>query len=202
MVSVTHIGLTGGIGSGKSTVAAFLATRGAHIIDADAISKSVTASGGAAMPAIEAAFGITVITAEGALDRFKMRERIFTDPEARHRLEAIVHPLVGEGVREAARWAIDKGFVCVVYDIPLLVESRYWRQQLDQILVVDCSEATQIRRVKERNGLQEQEIRAILGAQAPRLKRLAAADHVLCNDGITLAQLAHLVQQIGGEFGL
>jgi dephospho-CoA kinase len=197
-----HIGLTGGIGSGKSTVATFLEKCGAHLIDADALSKATTSPGGGAMPAIAQAFGRAVIAADGGLDRAAMRERIFTDHAARRQLEAIIHPLVGAAIRSAAEAAQSAGVACLVYDIPLLVESHHWRQRLDSILVVDCSESTQIRRVRQRNGLSDDEVRAIIAAQASRRKRLSAADHVLCNDAITLPELEALVQQISRQFGL
>jgi dephospho-CoA kinase len=197
-----HIGLTGGIGSGKSTVAALLKKHGAHLIDADALSRATTAQGGAAMPAILQAFGAAVIAADGGLNRAAMRDRIFTDHDARRQLEAIIHPLVGAAIRNAAEAAQSAGVACLVYDIPLLVESHHWRQRLDSILVVDCSESTQIRRVRQRNGLSDDEVRAIIAAQATRRKRLSAADHVLCNDAITLPELEALVQQISRQFGL
>jgi dephospho-CoA kinase len=197
-----HIGLTGGIGSGKSTVAALLKKHGAHLIDADALSRATTAQGGAAMPAILQAFGAAVIAADGGLDRAAMRDRIFTAHDARRQLEAIIHPLVGAAIRSAAEAAQSAGVACLVYDIPLLVESHHWRQRLDSILVVDCSESTQIRRVRQRNGLSDDEVRAIIAAQATRRKRLSAADHVLCNDAITLPELEALVQQISRQFGL
>lgn len=202
MAGAIHIGLTGGIGSGKSTVAALLAARGAHTIDADAISKSTTAPGGSAMPAIAAAFGAGVIAADGGLDRALMRERIFAQADARRQLEAIIHPLVGAAILRSAEEAQSRGAACVVYDIPLLVESPHWRQRLDSVLVVDCSEATQLQRVRQRNGLPDAEIRAIIAAQATRRARLAAADHVLCNEGITLAELEDLVRQSSLRFGL
>ncbi|WP_293660684.1 dephospho-CoA kinase [Rhodoferax sp. OV413] len=197
-----HIGLTGGIGSGKSTVAALLEKSGARRIDADALSRATTAPGGAAMPAITQAFGAEVVAADGGLHRAAMRDRIFADPDARRQLEAIIHPLVGAAIRSAAEAAPAAGVVCLVYDIPLLVESHHWRQRLDSILVIDCSESTQIRRVQQRNGLSEGEVRAIITAQAARSTRLSAADHVLCNDAITLPELEALVQQIARQFGL
>ncbi len=194
---MTRLGLTGGIASGKSTVARMLAAHGATVIDADAISRSVTAAGGAAIEAIRAAFGPTFITPQGELDRARMRELAFSDPAARERLQAIVHPLVQAGMLEAAAAAQGP---CTVFEIPLLVESRHWRQALDRILVVDCSEATQLQRVMERNQWTREVAQAVIDAQAPRLTRLQAADIVVFNDGLTLqalegevAQAAHLV---------
>ena len=194
---MTRLGLTGGIASGKSTVARMLAARGATVIDADAISRSVTASGGAAIEAIRAAFGPTFITPQGELDRARMRELAFSDPAARERLQAIVHPLVQAGMLEAAAAAQGP---CTVFEIPLLVESRHWRQGLDRILVVDCSEETQLQRVMERNRWTREVAQAVIDAQASRLTRLQAADIVVVNDGLTLealegevAQAAHLV---------
>lgn len=195
-------GLTGGIGSGKSTVAGMLAHRGAVVIDADAISRAATAPGGAAMALLEAAFGPALLTPEGALDRDQMRTLIYTDPSAKARLEGIVHPLVGQAIALQAQQAQAAGAACLVFDIPLLVESRHWRETLDRILVIDCTEATQITRVTARNGLHEAEVRKILAAQASRTQRLAAADMVLFNDGITMDQLAQQVQEMGPQFGL
>lgn len=195
-------GLTGGIGSGKSTVAGMLARRGAVVIDADAISRATTAPGGAAMALLKAAFGPTMLTPEGALDRDQMRTLIYADPSAKARLEGIVHPLVGQAIALQAQQAQAAGAACLVFDIPLLVESRHWRKTLDRILVIDCTEATQITRVTARNGLHEAEVRKILAAQASRTQRLAAADMVVFNDGITMDQLAQQVQEMGPQFGL
>ena len=197
-----RVGLTGGIGSGKSTVAAMLARLGAHCIDADAISRAVTASGGAAIPQIEDAFGSSVITPQGALDRQAMRALIFKDPEARSQLEGIIHPLVGAAIDAAGLEAEAQHARCLMYDIPLLVESAHWRRSLDTVLVVDCAEHTQIARVMHRNQLTEHEVRAIMAAQASRSTRLAAADSVIFNDGVTLLELERLVQQISTQFGL
>ena len=150
--TVQRIGLTGGIGSGKSTVADLLATCGACVIDADAISRRVTAAGGAAINPIAQQFGSQAITAQGAMDRDVMRQLVFDDVAIRRRLEAIIHPLVSLETLRQAEDAARAGHVCIVFDIPLLVESGRWRQQLDRILVVDCSEATQISRVTARSG--------------------------------------------------
>ena len=197
-----RVGLTGGIGSGKSTVAAFLGKLGAFVIDADAISRSTTATGGAAVASIAEAFGQSVIGRDGALDRARMRDIAFKDPGARKRLEAIIHPLVGDAITEATKRADELSAPCVVYDIPLLIESAHWRQSLETVLVVDCAESTQITRVCARNGLSGEEVRAVIAAQANRIKRLRGADHVICNDGLTLLQLEGLVYQMRGQFGL
>lgn len=202
MRGVMRLGLTGGIGSGKSTVAAMLAERGAALIDADAIARRTTAAGGSAIDALRQAFGPEFITPEGALDRERMRALAFSDPTARRRLEQIVHPLIGLETRRQSEAAIAAGRRCIVFDIPLLVESAHWRAALDRILVVDCSPDTQIQRVMQRNGLRRAEVESILASQASRLQRLRAADHVICNDGIPLPRLADLVRQLAGRFGL
>lgn len=200
--ATVRLGLTGGIGSGKSTVASLLARHGAVVIDADAISRATTAPGGAAIALLEAAFGPSMLTSEGALDRDQMRALVFTDPSAKARLESIVHPLVGQAIALQAQHAQTAGAACLVFDIPLLVESGHWRKMLDRVLVIDCTEATQIIRVTARNGLDEAEVRKILAAQASRAQRLAAADMVLFNDGITMDELARQVQKIEPQFGL
>lgn len=197
-----RLGLTGGIGSGKSTVAALLAELGASIIDADAISRSTTACNGAAMAQLEATFGPAMLTSEGALDREKMRQLVYTDPSARTRLEGIVHPLVGQEIARQTKQAEGAGAACIVFDIPLLVESTHWRQALHRILIVDCSPDTQMERVVRRNGLSHADVQKIMAAQASRIERLKAADMVVFNDGISLDNLARQVREIGTQFGL
>jgi dephospho-CoA kinase len=197
-----RIGLTGGIGSGKSTVLAMLQVLGAAAIDADAISRATTAAGGAAIDAIRARFGPEFVTADGALDRARMRERAYAHPEARRELEQIIHPLVGEEVARQVDAALAAGARCIVFDIPLLVESGRWRQQVDRVLVVDCSPETQVARVVARSGLAPDEVRAIIAAQAPRALRLAAADLVICNEHLTLEALRYEVEQAARSFGL
>jgi dephospho-CoA kinase len=197
-----RIGLTGGIGSGKSTVLAMLQALGAAAIDADAISRATTAPGGAAIPAIRAQFGPDFVTADGALDRARMRERAYAHPESRRELEQIIHPLVGEEVARQVEAALAAGARCIVFDIPLLVESGRWRQQVDRVLVVDCEPETQVERVVARSGLAPDEVRAIIAAQASRSLRLAAADLVICNEGLTLEALGHEVEQAWRSFGL
>lgn len=197
-----RLGLTGGIGSGKSTVLGMLQALGAAAIDADAISRATTAAGGAAIPLIAKQFGPEFVTADGALDRARMRERAYAQPEARRDLERIIHPLVGEEIARQVEAALAAGARCIVYDIPLLVESGRWRQQLDRVLVVDCEPETQVARVAARSGLAPDEVRAIIAAQAPRALRLAAADLVICNEGLTLEALRHEVEQAWRSFGL
>jgi dephospho-CoA kinase len=198
----TRIGLTGGIGSGKSTVLAMLQALGAAAIDADAISRATTASGGAAIAAIARQFGPEFIAVDGALDRARMREQAYAQPDARRALEQIIHPLVGEEIERQVQAALAAGARSIVFDIPLLVESTRWRPQLDRVLVVDCSPETQVARVVARSGLAPEEVRAIIAAQAPRALRLAAADVVICNEGLSLDALRHEVQQAAQSFGL
>ncbi|ROZ72710.1 dephospho-CoA kinase [Ramlibacter sp. WS9] len=197
-----RVGLTGGIGSGKSTVLQMLAGLGAAVIDADAISRATTAAGGAAIPAIAQRFGAEFVQADGALDRNRMREHVYADPRARKALEEIIHPLVGQESTRQVQAALQAGARCVVFDIPLLVESGRWRSQVDEVLVIDCSPQTQVERVVARSGLQPEEVQAIIGAQAPRALRLAAADAVICNDGLSLEQLRDKVVQVARRFGL
>lgn len=196
------LGLTGGIGSGKSTVSAMLAGLGAALIDADANSRAVTAAGGAAIAAIRSGFGDALLTPEGALDRVAMRKLVFQDPQAKQRLEAIVHPLVGQLGQQQLQAARAAACPVVLYDIPLLVESGRWRAQLDAVLVVDCLPETQVARVMQRSGLDEAAVRAIMAAQATRAQRLAAADTVIYNEGLSLAQLQVEVNGFAQGFGL
>jgi dephospho-CoA kinase len=202
MAAALRLGLTGGIGSGKTTVGQMLAGLGAALIDSDAIARSVTAPGGAAIPAIEQAFGPSFITPEGALDRDRMRELAYADPQAKRRLESIVHPLVGQETQAKADAAVAQGHRCIVFDVPLLIESGRWRQKVDQLLVVDCSEATRIERVMARSGLPREAVEKIIAAQATREQRLAAADAVICNDGIPLDALRAEVVLVAHRFGL
>lgn len=198
-----RIGLTGGIGSGKSTVAGMLAELGAAVIDADALSRSLTAAGGRAIDAIRAQFGGAMIGADGAMDRQAMRQRVFSDPQVRLQLEAIIHPLVGHLTREQAEAAIQAGHRCLVHDVPLLVESgARWRSQVDRVLVVDCDSTTQRERVVARSGLAPQEVDRIIAQQATRLQRLSCADLVIYNQGLTLEALQHQVREAARHFGL
>jgi dephospho-CoA kinase len=198
-----RLGLTGGIGSGKSTVAGFLAEAGATILDADAISRSVTQAGGRAIPALLAEFGEEMITPEGALNRDAMRSLVFSNPNSKRQLEGIIHPLVGQILQEQTQTAIEAGAGCLVFDIPLLVESiARWRPQLDRVCVVDCQPETQIQRVMDRSGISRQEVAQIMSQQATRAERLACADVVILNDGIDLAQLKQRVHEMWVSFGL
>jgi dephospho-CoA kinase len=178
--------LTGGIGSGKSTVAAMLAGHGAHVIDLDAIAHELTAPGGAALPALRDAFGAAVFDEAGVLDRARLRETVFADPGAKTRLEAILHPMIRTQALQQA--GLHTGVTVV--DVPLLAESPGWREHAERVLVVDCSEATQVARVAQRPGWDEAMARRVVAQQASRAQRRALADAVIVNDGIDLNQLA------------
>ena len=195
---ILRLGLTGGIGSGKSTVAQMLADRGAAVIDADAISRATTDVNGAALPAIAQQFGAEFITPDQRLDRARMRTHVFAHPQARRQLEAIIHPLVSQETRRQSDAAVASGHRALVFDVPLLVESGRWRAQVDRVLVVDCTPETQIARVQSRSQLSEAEIRSILAAQASRPQRLAAADWVIFNDGLSLEALRLLTEALPG----
>jgi dephospho-CoA kinase len=173
------VGLTGGIGCGKTTVADLFAARGAAVIDTDQIAHSLTAPHGAAMPALIDAFGPDYATADGALDRARMRALVFSDPGARARLEAILHPRIRDATAAAALLA-DGPYT--IFVVPLLIESGTWRERVARVLAIDCSEATQVARVMARNGLAEEQVRAIMAAQVTRARRLDEADDVIVND--------------------
>jgi dephospho-CoA kinase len=174
------VGLTGGIGSGKSLVANMFADRGASIVDTDQIAHSLTGPGGAAMPDILAEFGAQMADSRGAMDRAQMRELVFREPAAKRRLEAILHPMIRDATLAAAADATGS---YVILAIPLLVESGAWKQRVNRVLVIDCPEEVQVARVMARNGLAEDQVRAIMATQVPRLERLAAADDVIDNGG-------------------
>lgn len=195
----TLIGLTGGIGSGKSTVAAMLADLGATVLDADQIARSITLPGGCAIPAIRLAFGDDMIASDGSLNREAMRAKVFADPTAKQTLERITHPLIGQVISEAIS-AIPAG--TVVLDIPLLTESDRWRRQLAAVIVVDCPVRTQLDRVTARNGWPADTTQAIIRSQATRAHRLAAADAVLFNDGLSLTDLRDQVRQLASRLGI
>ena len=198
-----RLGLTGGIGSGKSTVAAFMAQAGAAVMDADAISRALTQAGGQAIPAILAEFGETLITPEGAMNRDAMRALVFSNPQTKRQLEAIIHPLVAQALQAQTQAAIEAGKKCLVFDVPLLVESgERWRRQVDWVCVVDCQTDTQIQRVMARSQLARPEIEAIMAQQASRAQRLASADGVIYNDGLDLDQLQTAVHEMMARFGL
>ena len=184
-----RLGLTGGIGSGKSTVAQMLVQRGAALVDADAIARQVTAPHGSAIAAIAQQFGDQFIDRDGALNRDAMRALVFKDSNAKKELEAIIHPLVAEETQRQAQEAAGLGHPTVVFDVPLLVESGKWRAQVDRILVVDCSVETQIQRVRDRNAWTADAVQSIIQVQASRAQRLAAADWVIFNQGLSLDQL-------------
>lgn len=181
------IGLTGGIGSGKTRVADFFQLWGASVVDTDAIAHGLTAPAGRAMPAIQHEFGDAMVAADGSLNRGAMRELVFQDAGARTRLEAILHPMIGQVTREQA----DQAQGCyLVFVVPLLIESGRWRDKVDRICVVDCDPATQIARVQARSGLTSEAIGRIMSVQVSREARLAAADDIVLNDGeTTLSQL-------------
>lgn len=182
MDSMFSVGLTGGVGSGKSTVAAMLSNHGAGVVDADAISHQLTQPGGAAIAALRASFGAAAIAADGSLDRAHMRARVFSDTAARAQLEAVLHPLIRAAMRERAAEQTKGGSPYVVFVVPLLVESGSWRATTHRVLLVDCSEATQLARVRARPGLSSTIARRIIDAQATRQQRLAVADDVLMNE--------------------
>lgn len=198
-----RLGLTGGIGSGKSTVAAFLAQAGVAVMDADAISRTLTQAGGLAIPAILAEFGESLITPDGAMNRDAMRALVFSNPQTKRQLEAIIHPLVAQALQAQTQAAMEAGKHCLVFDVPLLVESgERWRRQVDWVCVVDCQTETQIQRVMARNSLVRPEIEAIMAQQASRAQRLAHADVVIYNDGLDLDQLQTAVHDMLARFGL
>lgn len=188
-----RIGLTGGIGSGKSSVAGLLVQQGAALVDADAISRRLTQPGGAAIPALAAEFGAAIVDAQGALDRNAMRQLVFANAQAKRRLEAILHPLIGAETQAQAEAAQAPA---IVFDVPLLVESAHWRARVHRILVVDCEESTQIERVVARSGLSPQTVVSIIAQQASRQRRRACADAVIYNDAVTLQDLAPLVETL------
>lgn len=193
------VGLTGGVGSGKSTIAGMLLRHGAAVIDADAIAHELTRPGGAAIDALRAAFGNESITPEGGLDRAWMRARAFADAGTRRALERVLHPLIRETADRRAAEQSSAGSPYVVFMIPLLVESGGGRDRFDRILVIDCSEATQIARVCARPGIDEGTARAILAAQASRSERLAAADDVLFNEA-PLSEVAVRVERLHDRY--
>ena len=190
--AVFSVGLTGGVGSGKSTIASMLSTRGAGVVDADAISHDLTRAGGAAIEPLRASFGEHAIAPDGSLDRDQMRAVAFSDSAARTRLEALLHPLIRKAMRQRAAALAADGCPYILFVVPLLVESGTWRASVDRVLLIDCSEATQINRVCARPGMNESAARQIMQAQASRQQRLAVADDVLMNE----APLAEIENQI------
>ena len=174
------VGLTGGIGSGKSAAAAEFERLGASVVDTDAIAHELTAAGGAAMGEIRKVFGSEVLAASGALDRDKMRARVFADPAAKKALEVLLHPMIRE---ESLRLIAGARGPYVIHVVPLLVESPDYRSRVDRVLVIDAPEELQVERVRSRSGLSEAEVRAIVAAQATRAQRRAAADDLIENRG-------------------
>lgn len=194
-----RLGLTGGIGSGKSTVASMLKRHGAHLLDADVIARSCTGPDGVAIPSILTAFGSEFIDVDGSMDRQKMREHVFAHPEARKVLEDIIHPLVKV---QMERLASLSQAPCVVMDIPLLAESTHWRPRLDRILVVDCSTDCQVQRVMDRSGWSRELSLQVIEQQATRPQRLAIADMVISNEGLSLSELQSSVSRLAAYLGL
>ena len=190
------VGLTGGIGSGKSAAADLFAARGALMVDTDQIAHQLTAPGGTAMDAIRQAFGNGVVAADGALNRAAMRALAFEDPDARKRLEAILHPMIRA---ESERLCLAATTPYVMLVVPLLIESGTYRQRVRRLCVVDCPEEVQVARVMQRSGLEERQVRAIMAAQASRAERLAAADDVIDNGG-SYEQLAAQVERLHAAY--
>ncbi len=193
-----EVGLTGGIGSGKTAVANMFAALGAAIIDSDAIAHALTVAHGAAIDAIGREFGDEYIGADGALDRRKMRDRVFRDQSAKARLEAILHPRIREQASEQAKAAIGCA-PFVVFVVPLLIETRTAGHRMERLLVVDCSPTTQVARVCARSGLDAELVRSIIAQQASRSERLDAADDVLVNEG-PLEMLRPRVQRLHSRY--
>ncbi|MFM0735639.1 dephospho-CoA kinase [Paraburkholderia xenovorans] len=184
------VGLTGGIGSGKSTVADLFAAEGVPLVDTDLIAHRITAPHGIAMPLIAAEFGEAFVAADSSLDRARMRTLVFSDEGARKRLENITHPLIRAETEREQREARGPYVIVVV---PLLVESGTWKTRVNRVLTVDCSVETQISRVMRRNAFSREQVLAIIARQATREARLAAADDVVDNDNTSLDALTSQV---------
>ena len=193
-----RIGLTGGIGSGKSTVARALAQAGAALIDTDALARALTEPGGAALPQIRAQFGDAMMDADGAMDRNRMRAEVFRNPAAKKQLEDILHPMIlAQAWTQAAQAEEAAPGRLVVFDVPLLTEAgERWRRRVDRVLVVDCDEATQVRRVMQRSGWTEAAVQAVIAQQASRRARRAIADAVIHNEALSLDALQAQVRQL------
>jgi dephospho-CoA kinase len=187
------VGLTGGIGSGKTFVAELFARRGVTVVDTDVIAHRITAPHGAAMPRIASEFGTEFVAPDGSLDRAKMRAVVFTDDTAKARLESITHPIIRAETEREMQAAAGPYVITVV---PLLVESGAWKTRVDRVLVIDCSLENQVARVMRRNGFTREQVLAIIARQAPREARLAAADDVILNEGSPPEQLADGVQRL------
>lgn len=193
---VFTVGLTGGIGSGKTTVANMFAELGAYLVDTDLIAHQLTAANGAAMERIQREFGADFILATGAMDRVKMRDHIFSRPEEKKRLESILHPLIRSETELAAKRTSGDYTIFVV---PLLVESASWKQRVNRVLVVDCSEATQIQRVMNRNKMSPEQVMSIMKVQASREQRLQVADDIILNEG-DLSEIRAQVALLHGKY--
>lgn len=190
------VGLTGGIGSGKSAAADAFGTLGAAVVDTDLIAHELTRAGGAAIPGVRRLFGDSAIAADGAMDRKAVRERVFSDPAAKQRLESLLHPMIrAESERQITAAFKDGAAPYVVHVVPLLVESPDYRKRVQRVLVVDCPEAMQVERVRARSGLPAAEVEAIVRSQVSRAQRLAAADDVIDNSG-TIAALQKQVENL------
>jgi len=190
------VGLTGGIGSGKSAAAEEFARLGATVVDTDAIAHELTAPGGAAIPAIRRLFGDAYVDSTGAMDRDKVRALAFADLDAKRRLEAVLHPMIRDESRKRIESATGP---YVVYVVPLLIESGDYRGRVQRVLVVDCPENVQIERVRQRSGLEEEQVRRIIAAQATREARLAAADDVIDNS-TTLEALRQAIRRLHARY--
>jgi len=194
------VGLTGGIGSGKSAAADAFGKLGATLVDTDAIAHQLTGPGGAAIPEVKRLFGMAFIDAAGAMERKRMRELAFSDAEAKQRLESLLHPMIrAESERRIAAAFADRQGPYVVHVVPLLVESTGYRERVGRVLVVDCPEALQIARVRQRSGLPEGEVRRIIASQIQRQSRLAAADDVIDNSG-TIAAMQQQVRELHEKY--
>ncbi|TAL97230.1 MAG: dephospho-CoA kinase [Paraburkholderia sp.] len=191
------VGITGGIGSGKSTVADLFAACGVSLVDTDVIAHRITAPGGIAMPSIAKAFGPSFVAQDGSLDRARMRALVFSDDTARSRLEAITHPLI-RAETERERNEARGPYLMVV--VPLLVESGSWKTRVDRVLVVDCAVETQIARVMRRNAFTRDQVLAIIARQATREARLAAADDVVVNDDVSIEALSMDVDALHRQY--
>lgn len=197
--SAFSVGLTGGVGSGKSTIASMLSGFGAALVDADAIAHQLTNAGGAAIEALRDSFGAEAIAIDGSLDRAYMRSRIFSDAALRTKLEALLHPMIRTAMREASARLISDGVAYVVQVVPLLVEGKRWRDYADRILLIDCSEATQLARLGARVGIDQVTAKRVIEAQATRAERLAVADDVLVNEA-ALDQIAQRVERLHRKY--
>ena len=196
-----RIGLTGGIASGKSTAARWWVAHGAVLVDTDALARELTQAQGEALPAIAGRFGTQILNAEQGLDRARMRSLVLANPLARKELEAILHPLI-QARAEALADEASRAGRAVVFDVPLLVESRVWRSKVDRVLLIDCAEPVQIRRGAARPGWSEEQVRSILQAQASRQQRRAAADAMLDNSLDELELLHQSLQLLAIHWGL